>query len=88
MFSEQAIRHSNPVASMKRPTRFGFMSEGYVCSNGSTWNTLNQFNGLTGWGIRVDWDHMLQVNVLWGDGHVKAVHQRSAAVKVRSDPKN
>jgi len=88
MFSEQSQRHGLRISQMVEPTTFGYGADGHLCPNGHTWATLDPYRGSTGfWNIRVHWTHSNQVNVLWGDGHVKATQQRGAGSRVRSDPR-
>lgn len=95
MFSEDALfgvawkeRIALRFDRVWQPSTFGFMTDGWECPNGWTWQNVdpNDPSHTEWWHTRIDWSHTQRVSVLWGDGHVTAEKQTNISDRVRQHP--
>jgi len=98
MFSEHALfgvtrskKRLFRQSDIYRPDTFGWVVDGRWCPNGWTWRKCDPYDPAHDptepAGIRLDWDHNVNVNVLFGDFSARAMPQNGElAYDVRSNP--
>lgn len=78
MWQHRVFRESQVIDSWS----FGLMTDGTWCPNGWGWGTADIFSG----GTRIQWTHVKQVNVLFGDMHVESTEQKGIDRTLRTNP--